>query len=116
MQRFGGLAFKAFQEANKDKAAVSWLPATPCHRIAVDLCRSEVVWKRPAGRRRVQGFLLDFQMQLLKPPPPSAALPQIYREVGVVDPTSTLNHDQFVSLIKAIDAGLRALPATAQVC
>lgn len=43
-------------------------------------------------------------------------LPQIYREVGVVDPTSTLNHDQFVSLIKAIDAGLRALPATAQVC
>ncbi|PRW59414.1 type-II calcium-dependent NADH dehydrogenase isoform A [Chlorella sorokiniana] len=60
MQRFGGLAFKAFQEANKDKAA-------------------------------------------------------IYREVGVVDPTSTLNHDQFVSLINGIDAGLRALPATAQV-
>jgi len=40
----------------------------------------------------------------------------MYREVGIVDPTSTLNHDQFVSLINAIDSGLRALPATAQVC
>ncbi|KAI7836386.1 hypothetical protein COHA_009749 [Chlorella ohadii] len=60
MQRFGGLAFKAFQEANKDKASM-------------------------------------------------------YREVGIVDPSSTLNHDQFVSLINAIDSGLRALPATAQV-
>ena len=39
----------------------------------------------------------------------------MYREVGVVDPTSTLNHDQFVTLLKAIDSGLRALPATAQV-
>lgn len=40
----------------------------------------------------------------------------MYREVGIVDPSSTLNHDQFVSLINAIDSGLRALPATAQVC
>lgn len=41
--------------------------------------------------------------------------PQVYREVGLVDPSSTLNHDQFVALLKAIDSGLRALPATAQV-
>ena len=49
-----------------------WRPSTPCHPVAVDLWPSEVVKKRPGGRR-VQGFLLDFQMQLLKPPPSSSA-------------------------------------------
>ena len=39
---------------------------------------------------------------------------QIYRDAGVADPSSTLDHDQFVALLTRIDAGLRALPATAQ--
>ncbi|KAL4428590.1 hypothetical protein ABPG77_008902 [Micractinium sp. CCAP 211/92] len=59
-QRFGGLAFNAFFEANKDKASM-------------------------------------------------------YRELGIVDPSSTLNHEQFTTLLSNIDKGLRALPATAQV-
>lgn len=41
---------------------------------------------------------------------------QMYRELGIVDPTSTLNRDQFTALLSNIDKGLRALPATAQVC
>lgn len=40
---------------------------------------------------------------------------QMYRELGIVDPSSTLNHDQFTALLSNIDKGLRALPATAQV-
>lgn len=40
---------------------------------------------------------------------------QMYRELGIVDPTSTLNRDQFTALLSNIDKGLRALPATAQV-
>lgn len=42
-------------------------------------------------------------------------VPQMYRELGIVDPSSTLNHEQFTTLLSNIDKGLRALPATAQV-
>jgi NADH:ubiquinone reductase (non-electrogenic) len=39
----------------------------------------------------------------------------MYKEVGVVDPSSTLDRQQFGELLTRIDSGLRALPATAQV-
>lgn len=32
-----------------------------------------------------------------------------------MDPSSTLDQEQFITLLQKIDAGLRALPATAQV-
>jgi hypothetical protein len=38
----------------------------------------------------------------------------MYKEVGVVDPSSTLDRQQFGELLTRIDSGLRALPATAQ--
>jgi hypothetical protein len=40
---------------------------------------------------------------------------QIYKEVGLVDPSSTLSREQFTDLLTRIDSSLRALPATAQV-
>ncbi|KAI3439031.1 hypothetical protein D9Q98_001441 [Chlorella vulgaris] len=43
------------------------------------------------------------------------AMGEIYKEVGLVDPSSTLSREQFTDLLTRIDSSLRALPATAQV-
>ncbi len=125
-QRFGGLAFNAFFEANKDKASVSGaglgqLSLLPLHSGLISSCfKSEQLKVLPAKNR---SFVVAVQ-----PVTPCAlmrahrlavllclAVPQMYRELGIVDPSSTLNHEQFTTLLSNIDKGLRALPATAQV-
>ena len=48
-------------------------------------------------------------------PPPPLARAQVFKDAGVIDASSTLTREQFAELLGKIDAGLRALPATAQV-